>query len=117
LNLLYVNRRDGAFADEAMERGAALNGAGKAQAGMGVAVGDADGDGEIDLFVTNLAAIQLPLVGVVSARVHDSTCILTRHLPLQYDGVRSRFPGRRSSGGKEVQGGHSPVPDPGRPDR
>ena len=33
-NQLWVNQRDGRFADEALARGLALNGAGKAEAGM-----------------------------------------------------------------------------------
>ena len=53
-NQLWVNRRDGTFTDEALERGLALNGAGKQEAGMGVALGDADGDGRLDLFITHL---------------------------------------------------------------
>ena len=54
-NQLWVNRRDGTFTDEALARGLALNGAGKEEAGMGVALGDADGDGRLDLFITHLA--------------------------------------------------------------
>lgn len=54
-NQLWVNRRDGTFTDEALARGLALNGAGKEEAGMGVALGDVDGDGRLDLFITHLA--------------------------------------------------------------
>ena len=54
-NQLWVNRRDGTFTDEALARGLALNGAGKQEAGMGVALGDVDGDGRLDLFITHLA--------------------------------------------------------------
>jgi hypothetical protein len=53
-NQLWVNRGDGTFADEAMVRGAALDDAGQAKAGMGVACADVDGDGRLDLVVTNL---------------------------------------------------------------
>ena len=53
-NQLWVNQRDGRFKDEALARGLALNGAGKAEAGMGVALGDADGNGGLDLFITHL---------------------------------------------------------------
>ena len=52
-NLLWANQGDGTFRDEALTRGVALNGAGKTEAGMGVAVGDADGDGRYDLFITH----------------------------------------------------------------
>jgi hypothetical protein len=53
-NRLWINRRDGTFTEEAVQRGVAYNGMGKAYAGMGVALGDADGDGLEDLFVTHL---------------------------------------------------------------
>ncbi|MCI0637038.1 MAG: CRTAC1 family protein, partial [Actinobacteria bacterium] len=53
-NQLYVNRRNGTFVEEGMERGVALNGAGDAEASMGVATGDVNSDGFLDLFVTNL---------------------------------------------------------------
>jgi hypothetical protein len=52
-NYLYRNDGAGHFAEEGLWSGAALDGRGAAQAGMGVAVGDADGDGLADLFVTH----------------------------------------------------------------
>ncbi len=55
-NLLWTARGDGAYADRALELGAAVNALGRAEAGMGVAVGDADGDGAPDLFVSHLRA-------------------------------------------------------------
>src|SRR5205807_9535264 len=51
-NRLWINRRDGTFAEEAVPRGVAYNGAGHAAANMGVALGDVDGDGLFDVFVT-----------------------------------------------------------------
>jgi enediyne biosynthesis protein E4 len=53
-NRLFMNQRDGRFKEEALLRGVAYNCLGKAQANMGVAVGDANGDGLFDLFVTHL---------------------------------------------------------------
>jgi hypothetical protein len=53
-NLLWINRGDGTFEDRALELGAAVDELGRAQAGMGIAVGDADGDGALDLLVTHL---------------------------------------------------------------
>jgi enediyne biosynthesis protein E4 len=53
-NGLWINRRDGTFADEAASRGVALTAMGKAYAGMGVALGDVDNDGLLDLYVTHL---------------------------------------------------------------
>jgi hypothetical protein len=54
-NYLYRNDGTGRFQEVGVWSGAALDGGGAAQAGMGVAVGDADGDGNPDIFVTNFA--------------------------------------------------------------
>lgn len=53
-NRLWVNRKDGTFADEAPRRGLAFDRGGNTLGNMGVAWGDADGDGLFDLFVTHL---------------------------------------------------------------
>jgi hypothetical protein len=53
-NYLWVNRRDGTFAEEAVLRGLAYNGLGKSQANMGIALGDLDGQGLFSLYVTHL---------------------------------------------------------------
>ena len=53
-NQLWINRRDGTFADEGVLSGAALNSAGNPEGSMGIASGDADNDGDEDLFVTNI---------------------------------------------------------------
>src|SRR5262249_26462987 len=53
-NRLWINQKDGTFAEEAVLRGVAYNRMGHAEAGMGVALGDVDGDGLLDLFVTHL---------------------------------------------------------------
>jgi hypothetical protein len=55
-NHLWINRRDGTFADEAMMRGVAFDGLGNAPSNMGVTVGDVDGDGRLDLFITHLTS-------------------------------------------------------------
>ncbi len=55
-NQLWLNRRDGTFADVATELGAAYNMHGQAEAGMGVIAEDLDNDGACDLFITHLAA-------------------------------------------------------------
>ncbi|MBL8843747.1 MAG: VCBS repeat-containing protein [Planctomycetes bacterium] len=54
-NYLFVNDGKGRFSEEADLAGAALSGAGLAQAGMGVAIGDWDGDLDLDLFCTNFS--------------------------------------------------------------
>jgi hypothetical protein len=53
-SFLWRNRGDGTFRDEALQRGAALNLNGQAQAGMGVVSADFDRDGRMDLFKTHL---------------------------------------------------------------
>ncbi len=54
-NFLYRNRGNGTFESVGLESGVALNGEGRAQAGMGVDSADYDGDGWQDLIVTNFA--------------------------------------------------------------
>jgi hypothetical protein len=52
---LYRNNRDGTFTDIAAIAGCAYSQDGRAQAGMGVAVGDYDRNGTMDVFKTNFA--------------------------------------------------------------
>ena len=56
-NLLYINQRDGTFADEAPLRGADVTGA-----HMGTAAADYDSDGDIDLFISSAIAPHLLLL-------------------------------------------------------
>jgi hypothetical protein len=53
-NHLWINQRNGTFKEKAVERGIAYNCLGRAEANMGIAIGDVDGDGLFDLFVTHL---------------------------------------------------------------
>ncbi len=53
-NWLWRNNGDGTFSEGASLAGVAVNGEGRAEAGMGVAAGDFDGDGDEDLIVTHL---------------------------------------------------------------
>jgi hypothetical protein len=55
-NFLWLNQRDFTFREDGLLAGVALNAAGKAEAGMGIAAGDADGDGDDDLLLTHLTA-------------------------------------------------------------
>ena len=52
-NYLFRNKGDFRFEEVAFEVGAAANGSGGFQSGMGIACGDLDGDGRPDLAVTN----------------------------------------------------------------
>ncbi len=52
---LYRNNRDGTFSDIGIEAGCAFSHDGRAQAGMGIAVGDFDRNGTLDIFRTNFA--------------------------------------------------------------
>ena len=54
-NFLWRNKGNGTFEEVAFEAGCAVNGEGRAQASMGIAVGDYDNDGWLDLLVTNFA--------------------------------------------------------------
>jgi hypothetical protein len=52
---LYQNKKNGKFADVAVEAGCALSADGKTQAGMGISAADYDLDGNLDLVKTNFA--------------------------------------------------------------
>jgi hypothetical protein len=54
-NFLFRNNRNGTFSEIGLSSGLALNGDGKAQAGMGADAADYDGDGRLDVFVTNFS--------------------------------------------------------------
>ena len=55
-NQLWINQKNGTFKDTAFLSGAAVNGAGNAEASMGIDAGDYDNDGDEDLFITNWLA-------------------------------------------------------------
>ena len=51
-NFLFHNNHDGTFSEVALFSGVALNGEGREQSNMGVAVGDYNNDGYLDFYVT-----------------------------------------------------------------
>ena len=54
-SLLFINQRDGTFAEEAVLRGAAFNEDGKAMSGMGAAYADFDHSGRLSIFRSNFS--------------------------------------------------------------
>jgi enediyne biosynthesis protein E4 len=54
-NFLYHNLGEGKLRDEAMQRNVAFGATGRAQANMGVGVGDYDADGDLDAVITTFS--------------------------------------------------------------
>src|SRR5204863_5780864 len=52
-NALWVGRGDGTFVEHGLALGVAVDGFGRGQGSMGLALGDVDGDGGEELLVTN----------------------------------------------------------------
>ncbi len=53
-DVLWINRADGRFVNQALTLGCARDEAGQAKAGMGIGSADIDDDGDLDLLVVNL---------------------------------------------------------------
>ena len=71
---LYQNKKNGTFADVAIEAGCALSADGKPQAGMGISAADYDLDGNLDLVKTNFAGDTPSLYrNLGNANFEDST--------------------------------------------
>jgi enediyne biosynthesis protein E4 len=70
-NQLWTNQRNGTLNDTAFVSGAAVNGAGRPEASMGVDAGDYDNDGDEDLFVANWASEMNILYENVGGRFED----------------------------------------------
>jgi hypothetical protein len=54
-NHLWINDQKGGFTEEAPLHGLAVDGMGRAQAGMGVAAGDLDGTGRLAIYITHMS--------------------------------------------------------------
>jgi hypothetical protein len=67
-NFLYHNLGNGHFERTGLDAGVAVNGDGRAQAGMGADAGDYDGDGRIDLVLTTFAHDRYTLYHNVDGR-------------------------------------------------
>jgi hypothetical protein len=70
-NFLYHNLGNGHFEDVALIAGVAVNGDGRAQAGMGADAGDYDGDSRIDLVLTTFAHDRYTLYHNVDGRLFE----------------------------------------------
>ena len=60
-NFLYRNNRNGTFKDDSYMSGLALNADGRAQACMGIGVGDYNRDGKVDFHITTFSSDYKPL--------------------------------------------------------
>ena len=67
-NFLYRNLGNGRFESVGLEAGVAVNGDGRAQAGMGADAGDYDGDSRIDLVLTTFAHDRYTLYRSIDGR-------------------------------------------------
>ena len=60
-NFLFLNQGNGTFQEAGLERGVAVNGDGRAQSNMGVAIGDFDNQGRLGLLTTTFFDDYFPL--------------------------------------------------------
>ena len=106
-NQLWMNRRDGTFADMALLSGAALGAFGERKADMGVDAGDADNDGDEDLVITELTGQGITFYVNDGTGVFDERSALSglRLASLRYTGfgtawfrLRQRRPARHPGG-------------------
>ena len=67
-NFLYHNLGNGRFENVGLEAGVAVNGDGRAQAGMGADAGDYDGDSRVDLVLTTFAHDRYTLYRSIDGR-------------------------------------------------
>jgi hypothetical protein len=72
-NFLYHNLGNGRFESVGLEAGVAVNGDGRAQAGMGADAGDYDGDSRVDLLLTTFAHDRYTLYRNIDGRSFEDS--------------------------------------------
>jgi hypothetical protein len=77
-NHLYHNLGNGRFESVGLEAGVAVNGEGRAQAGMGADAGDYDGDSRIDLVLTTFAHDRYTVYHNIDGRHFEDASTQTR---------------------------------------
>jgi len=77
-NFLYHNLGNGRFEEVGLAAGVAVNGEGRAQAGMGVDAGDYDGDSRIDLVLTTFAHDRYTLYHGIDGRHFEDASTQSR---------------------------------------
>jgi hypothetical protein len=91
-NQLWINQRgSGAFTDDALLTGVAVNRMGQPQGSMGVDVGDYDADGDDDLFVTNLDNEANTLYRNVGKGLFEDRTVEAGLFKLGFTGFGTRF--------------------------
>jgi enediyne biosynthesis protein E4 len=90
-NQLWINDRGGAFRDDALLAGVALNRMGQAQGSMGLDAADYDRDGDQDLFVTNLDNEGNTLYRNLGGGVFDDRTVEAGLFKLGSTGFGTRF--------------------------
>ncbi len=122
-NVLWQNQGDGTFRDIALQSGAALNDLGRAEAGMGVAIGDVDNDADEDLLLTHFRRESNTLykqseggftdhsnqAGLATSRLLAFTGFGAAFLDVDHDGdLDLAFANGRVLRGKDLTGGQGP---------
>jgi len=91
-NHLYLQGEGGSLEEAGLLAGVAVNGAGKGEAGMGIAIGDTVGDGVEEIFVTHLDeetnTLYRPLAPGVFSDATENAGLATTSLPWVGFGVR-----------------------------